>query len=144
MPETDLILMSLIVFIPSVFALGLLLFPRRWEEGMKWWTLFGTALTLGVSLCVFIFFKNDTLDYHGVTSGKDSRHKASLAYRLEQLEKAPTGNPAPSNDWVSRYPWIERFKIDYYLGLDGISMPLVLLTTALSFLAMIASWGITR
>src|SRR5262249_35804372 len=47
-------------------------------------------------------------------------------------------------DWVSRYPWIERFRIDYYLGLDGISMPLILLTTLLSFLAMAASFNIKR
>src|SRR5437667_5585427 len=34
--------------------------------------------------------------------------------------------------------------MDYYLGVDGISMPLVLLTTVLSFLAMLASWNIDR
>src|SRR5204863_6443773 len=42
------------------------------------------------------------------------------------------------------YPWIARFNIEYYLGLDGISMPLVLLTTLLSFLAMIPSFHIKR
>ena len=41
-------------------------------------------------------------------------------------------------------PWIPRFNIDYYLGVDGISMPLVLLTTVLCFLAMIASWNIDK
>src|SRR5213078_2575129 len=40
--------------------------------------------------------------------------------------------------------WISHFGIDYYLGTDGISMPLVLLTTVLSFLAMLASWNIER
>src|SRR2546430_813321 len=34
--------------------------------------------------------------------------------------------------------------IDYYIGIDGISLPLVLLTTLLSFLAMIASWNIEK
>src|SRR5205823_3307601 len=32
----------------------------------------------------------------------------------------------------------------YYLGVDGISMPLVLLTTVIFFLSMIASWNIDR
>ena len=41
-------------------------------------------------------------------------------------------------------PWIERFNIDYYLGVDGISMALILLTTVLFFLSMIASWGIEK
>jgi NADH-quinone oxidoreductase subunit M len=45
---------------------------------------------------------------------------------------------------VGRYPWIERFHIDYFLGVDGISLPLVVLTTVLSFLAMIASWNIDK
>ncbi len=38
----------------------------------------------------------------------------------------------------------QRFNIDYYLGVDGISMALVLLTTVLCFLAMIASWNIDK
>ena len=52
--------------------------------------------------------------------------------------------PTPSQTWVVRYPWLERFNIQYYLGVDGISMPLLLLTTLLTFLAMIASWKIDR
>ena len=43
-----------------------------------------------------------------------------------------------NSDWVARYPWIREFGIEYYLGVDGISMPLVLLTTVLSFLSMLA------
>ena len=49
-----------------------------------------------------------------------------------------------THDWVARRPWVSQFGIDYYLGVGGISMPLVLLTTVLSFLAMIASWNIER
>ena len=45
---------------------------------------------------------------------------------------------------MARYPWIAKFNIDYYVGIDGISMPLILLTTLLSFLAMIASWNIEK
>ena len=44
---------------------------------------------------------------------------------------------------VSR-PWIPAFKIEYLLGVDGISMPLVVLTTFLSLLACAASWPITK
>src|SRR5207244_1975695 len=40
--------------------------------------------------------------------------------------------------------WIERFNIEYFVGVDGISMPLILLTTVLSFLAMLASWNIEK
>src|SRR5207253_529331 len=54
------------------------------------------------------------------------------------------GKVRSSQDWLGRYPWIPRFNIDYFLGADGISMALVLLTTALVFLSMIASWKIEK
>ncbi len=41
-------------------------------------------------------------------------------------------------------PWIPAFHIEYRLGLDGISFPLVLLTSFLSMLAMGASWNIAK
>ena len=57
---------------------------------------------------------------------------------------SPQSDPRKSRDWIARYPWIANFHIDYYLGADGISMALVLLTTVLCFLAMIASWKIDK
>ncbi len=39
-------------------------------------------------------------------------------------------------------PWIPNWNIVYRLGVDGISMPLVLLTGLISMLSMMASWSI--
>ncbi len=138
--------MTLVVFIPSVFALALMtpIFPKGKEEAMRWWCLFGTALTLGVSLCMFVSFYRDTVEAPGVLTNEESREKASLNYRELHQEMAPAAAVQPSDDWLARYSWIPRFHIEYYLGADGISVPLVLLTTILSFLAMIASWKIDR
>ena len=52
MPESDLTWLSLLVFLPAIFAVGLLAFPPKWTEGMRWWALFGTAGTLALALCV--------------------------------------------------------------------------------------------
>lgn len=41
---------------------------------------------------------------------------------------------------VERYPWIERFGISYFLGIDGISLWLVLLTTFLTPIVILGSW----
>jgi NADH-quinone oxidoreductase subunit M len=58
---------------------------------------------------------------------------------------AASDQPPPGDiDLVGRYPWISRFNIWYYLGVDGISMPLIVLTTLLFFLSMIASWNIEK
>ena len=61
MSEPDLILMSVLIFLPLAFAAGLLFFPKGSEEYMRWWSLFGTAATLVVSIWIFIDYQ------HGVT-----------------------------------------------------------------------------
>ena len=52
------------------------------------------------------------------------------------------GRPDMQN--TIRHDWIPRFDIHYFLGVDGISLPLVVLTSFLSMLAMWASWPITK
>ena len=42
--------------------------------------------------------------------------------------------------FVEMRPWIETFNIHYYLGVDGFSAPLILLTTMFSVLVVIAGW----
>jgi NADH-quinone oxidoreductase subunit M len=41
-------------------------------------------------------------------------------------------------------PWISSWNVNYQLGLDGISMPLVVLTSFISWLAMLASTSVTK
>ena len=41
-------------------------------------------------------------------------------------------------------PWIPSFNIYYFMGIDGISFPLVMLTSFVSMLAMGASWPIDK
>ncbi len=44
----------------------------------------------------------------------------------------------------SAEPWIAAFNIYYHLGVDGISMPLILLTTFSTVLVVIAGWEVIR
>lgn len=41
-------------------------------------------------------------------------------------------------------PWIKQFHIYYKLGIDGISAPMVLLTSLLFFLCIMSSWTVTK
>lgn len=41
-------------------------------------------------------------------------------------------------------PWISTFNINYHLGVDGISMPLILLTTFTTVLVVIAGWEVIK
>jgi NADH-quinone oxidoreductase subunit M len=140
MPEQDFLLMTGIIFVPTIFALALVFFPRGSDESMRWWALFGTALTLGLSLWAFILFYGHVSD----ANSRNNPGETTLEKRWEGLQRKSLNQPHASYDWMSKYEWIKQFRINYYLGVDGISMALVLLTTALSFLAMIASWKIDR
>ncbi len=42
--------------------------------------------------------------------------------------------------FVERMPWISAFHVEYFLGVDGFSMPLIILTTFLTPLIVIAGW----
>ena len=44
--------------------------------------------------------------------------------------------------FVERVAWIERFSIYYHLGVDGFSVPLILLTTFTTVLVVIAGWEV--
>ncbi len=47
--------------------------------------------------------------------------------------------------FVERSPWIERFNINYHLGIDGISVWFVVLTAFINVIVVLASWeSITR
>ena len=47
--------------------------------------------------------------------------------------------------FVEKAPWIERFNVNYHLGVDGISFWFVLLTAFINVIVVIASWeSITR
>ena len=47
-----------------------------------------------------------------------------------------------SMQFVERYKWIEAQHIQYFLGVDGISMPLIILTTLLTIIVVIAGWEV--
>ncbi|RZV33529.1 MAG: NADH-quinone oxidoreductase subunit M [Chromatiales bacterium] len=49
-------------------------------------------------------------------------------------------NAEPGMQFVERVLWVETFNVWYYLGVDGISAPLILLTTFITPLVVIAGW----
>jgi len=45
---------------------------------------------------------------------------------------------------VERLDWIPSLGISYFLGTDGLSFPLVLLTTLVTFVALVAAWDMVK
>ena len=46
--------------------------------------------------------------------------------------------------FVEMAPWIPVFNINYHLGVDGLSMPLIILTTFSTILVVIAAWEVIQ
>ena len=67
---------------------------------------------------------------------------ANLALVIGLITLDLKGQPGPTGKWMlaEDFPWIERFGIRYSLGLDGISLMLILLTAFLTVLCVLVSW----
>lgn len=50
----------------------------------------------------------------------------------------------PGYQLVEQISWIPRFNIEYYLGVDGIALPLVILTCITGFIVVIAGWRVIQ
>lgn len=46
--------------------------------------------------------------------------------------------------FVERIPWIPAFNVEYHLGVDGLSAPLILLTTFITPLVVITGWDMIK
>lgn len=109
-------LLSLIVFLPALATIVIALLPSDKPDLIRWFTL-------GVTAVVMVLVAGALL----VPGGRNT-------FDTNVAELQSNFNHA----------WIPSFEIDYFMGLDGISLPLVVLTAFISLMAMGASWSITK
>jgi NADH-quinone oxidoreductase subunit M len=64
----------------------------------------------------------------------------SLLVTLPLYDGFKLGTPAMQ--FVENAPWIERFNVNYHLGVDGISFWFVLLTAFINLVVVIAGWEV--
>ena len=48
----------------------------------------------------------------------------------------------PGMQFVELAPWIPRFNVQYFLGVDGISMPFILLNSFITVMVVLAGWDV--
>lgn len=68
----------------------------------------------------------------------------SFALTLVLYSKFDQSVPGMQEAFTVKIPWISQFNIFYNLGIDGISLPMILLTALLFFLCIMSSWTITK
>lgn len=104
------------------------------QIGIPLLTLITFFPTLGIALMVFI--DRDRVRFHArfatLIAGLNFLFSLPLAYYF-RVEEA-------GFQFVEHASWVESLGISYFIGIDGISILLVLLTTLLSFIAMLSSW----
>jgi NADH-quinone oxidoreductase subunit M len=73
----------------------------------------------------------------------DASRWVSIAALILDLPVLALAGRAPSGAWLDRLnlPWIPQLGINFELGLDGLSLLLVLLTLLLGIVAVIISWS---
>ena len=137
---SDNLLLTSFWLLPLIGMVGVLAVPRRSEAAIKYLALAATLITFVATLIALRLYVGD---------GPSS---APLQDRVVHnvLQKDGSGaltiadESAGEGDLVVRRSWIPYFNIQYYLGLDGISLSLVVLTGLISVLACLASWNITK
>src|SRR5690349_11916189 len=122
---SDELLLTLLWLLPAIGAAAVLLLPKRAETAIKGVSLAFTVATFVLSLVAFATYQSN------------SNASEPLATRAQRntLTASGSGDVASVNetgaavgDLMIRRPWIPYFNIQYYLGVDGISLSLVLLT----------------
>ena len=103
-------ILSAIVFLPLVGAMGVLFLNEGRKKALHGWTLGVTLADLALAVALAVQFDAGEGGYQ----------------------------------FVDSFSWVPSLGIQYLMGVDGISLFLVLLTAFLAPLAMLASWGRVR
>ncbi|MFD2247027.1 complex I subunit 4 family protein [Pontibacter ruber] len=115
-------ILSGLIFTPLLAALVVLLMPIRLQKPMKAVALLGTLVQMG--LAILLYFRFDG---------------------------AALSNGQQGYQFVEKLNWINfslgtlgRFQIEYFVGVDGVSISMVLLTGIIGVIGVISSWTIKK
>jgi NADH-quinone oxidoreductase subunit M len=116
-------ILTLIIFTPLLFAFIIAVLPSGWRNSFKFLTLAATLVQLGMSIWMYCHFKTG-VDFGGIN------HEGQFQF-------------------MQKLPWINldlgtmgKMQIDYFVGIDGISVTLLVMTSFVLVIAALASWEI--
>ncbi len=119
-------LLSLLIFTPLAVAVVLLIIPSSQRLIHRIGIIIATGLQLIISIAIYSQF-----DANQSTSLTDNAY-----YNLQLVERF---------DWISlNLGNLGHLSIDYFVAVDGISLPLVVLASLILLIAAISSWTIKQ
>ena len=116
--------LSWITFLPIVGMVIVLFLRKENVSAVRWVSVFFTGLQVLLAVVIYMSF-----------------NRGSSGINTEQgfqfVEKA---------GWIDirSIAWFGRIHIDYFMGIDGLSVVMVILTAIISFISVFASWGIGK
>ena len=116
-------ILTILIFIPLLFGLIIAVMPSNWRNSFKYITLFATLVQLALSLVIYTQFKSGPA-FAGIM------HQDQFQF-------------------VQKLPWINlnlgamgRMQAEYFVGIDGISVTLLVMASLVMVVAALSSWEI--
>jgi len=116
-------MLTLLIFIPILFAFIIVVLPSSMRASFKYITLLATLVQLCISVWMYLNFKTG-MGFSGVD-------------RESQFQ------------FVQKIPWVHlnlgafgNMQADYFVGIDGISIGLLVMTSLVMVIAALSSWEI--
>ena len=111
-------LLSWIVAVPFITMLGVVFTPGKHWRTIRWISAIGCSIHLALTaLLVYRYWTAASPDDTAIRSA----HLATLYF-------------------VERIPWFKSLGITYFIGVDGISVSMIVLTSLIIFTGSLASW----
>jgi NADH-quinone oxidoreductase subunit M len=117
-------ILSFLTFLPILGMIIILFVPKKQELSIKVTTLAVTGLQVIFAIILLMNFNYSA-------GGINDPNSFQFVEKFRWIE-------------IPGFAWIGKIKIDYFLGVDGLSTPLVLLTAIVTFIATISSWNIDK
>ncbi|SMO64513.1 complex I subunit 4 family protein [Fodinibius sediminis] len=117
-------ILSWIVFIPILGMIIILLIPDRNRNAIRWTAAAVTSIQVLLAGIIYSVFDQAKTGINNIESFQFVEH----------------------HNWITvdAVPWVGKIKIDYFLGLDGLSILMVILTALIAFVGVISSWNIKK
>ncbi len=117
-------ILTLITFLPVIGMIVVLLLPKERTRSIQTTAVIVTGLQVVLAIVIWMLFDITKPGINEVAT-------------MQFVERLP---------WIviPETPWFGEIRIEYFLGIDGLSMPMVLLTALISFIATFSSFSITK
>lgn len=109
-------ILSIITFFPLAGALLLFFMPAENKNLLRWITVFFTGVPVLLAVYIYLLFSPTNVGF-----------TEELAYQF-----------------VEKRQWIPSFNIHYHIGVDGLSVTMVILTAIVTFVGAVASFSIDK